>query len=285
MQPHPLPTPPSSSPPKAFVRQPRSRITSLDHFLSIAQTARTSRGRASVLFDSIQPAEVYDLLAAREAELERLHIRVFYNSRHSVVQFAEMPTTIHNVSVGWMAIVSKKMVKAGFVLERHLVSSGETSSEGSGDEDQLQGERKNFLITTADYELSDFDSGWNDAVISPDYVIIDSSCSTPSLCIEVGCSQTYARNTTHTGLLDRVDMLLRGTSGRIRAVIVVNIDEDQSKLEFHERFSGFLELWRYRNVVGEVYRDGHRVTLFDPNGGIKVVQKDVYGEAEEDERR
>jgi hypothetical protein len=76
-------------------------------------------------------------------------------------------------------------------------------------------------------------------------------------------------------------LLLRGTSGRIRAVIIVNIDEDQSKLEFRERFSGFLELWRYRSVEGDVYRDGHRVPLFDPNGGIMVTQKDIYGDAKE----
>jgi len=150
---HPLPTPPNSSPPKDVIRQPRSCIASLDRFLSIAQTTRLSGERARVLFDSIQPAEVYNLLAAREAEFERLHIRVFYNSQHAVVEFAEMPATIHNVAVGWMAIVLKKMVKAGFVQERHLVSSGETSSEASGDEDQLHGERENFLITTADYGM------------------------------------------------------------------------------------------------------------------------------------
>ncbi|KAF8253449.1 hypothetical protein K440DRAFT_251986 [Wilcoxina mikolae CBS 423.85] len=134
------------------VDKPLSYIASLDHLLSIAQTARSSHERASVLFESIQPAEVYDLFVAREAKLERLHIRVFYNSRYAVVEFAEMLTIGYNVAVGWMAIVLKRMVKAGFLLERHLVSSGETSSEGSGDEDQLlQRERKNFLITTADY--------------------------------------------------------------------------------------------------------------------------------------
>ncbi|KAF8241389.1 hypothetical protein K440DRAFT_628560 [Wilcoxina mikolae CBS 423.85] len=307
-----LPSPPNSSPPKSTRRDdcdglPPATIAALDHLLTIVRSVPFGRGRASLQLEDFPISHFYKLSALRSAEIEAFHVREFYNSRSSVGVFSELPSVVHNVCNGWMQIAIPKMLEQGFILMRHLVSStgsdsssassdsepeddGEDVEEQEGDDDASEDQpeiqtpeppppRHRFLIMTPDYELTDFLHTWSSSRLSTDFVIKDKDQSSANTAFELGNSQSYFRNPRQTSLLDHVDILLLGTAGRISAVIVVNIDEDESKDKFKERYRGFVELWR----LGQngVFRDGARVDLFDKTAGIKLIRRDVYGDVVE----
>ncbi|KAA8914031.1 hypothetical protein FN846DRAFT_886169 [Sphaerosporella brunnea] len=191
----------------------------------------------------LSAASYNHLVSCYESDLELLSIRTFYNSCSCVALFACM-SALHNVAEAWIGIAIQQMKRRGLVLASHLVKEAECSSDDDDAPPGKSEERKGFLMTVTGLEYTMFQSGYNDSSVQPAYVIADTYKLYPNLAVEVGQSQDYDRNPRLNGLLDRVDLLLKGTSGRVRAVIVVTFQEDPNEEDFRRRFAGFIELWR-----------------------------------------
>ncbi|KAE8134447.1 hypothetical protein BDV38DRAFT_163048 [Aspergillus pseudotamarii] len=150
-----------------------------------------------------------------------------YNSFTQMLD-VDMPLWVHGLCINWFNSWVTQMVVEGYVAQRSLyVSTGIT--------------------------LRGFTGRFHGSVKEPD-CFITSRGIWPGVTLEVGYSETYDK------LLQDADLMLEGSQGKIRLVILVKLVPPGPNDTHFE--TGFVELHEYNPASGTRRKRGWRKTLY-----------------------
>ncbi|KAE8313288.1 hypothetical protein BDV41DRAFT_536829 [Aspergillus transmontanensis] len=182
--------------------------------------ATKGRGQYSLKVDQFD-------LHAFVSGLERNPARMCYNSFTETLS-VEMPSWIHGSGFDWINMWIFTMMLQGYI-------------------------RQGSLLARTCITLEGFSGRFSGSAKEPDCFIAPGGIW-PSITLEVGYSETYAK------LLRDADLLLEGSEGEIRVMILVKVVPLRPNDTKFTR--GFVELHEYDPASGTRKIRGHRRTLY-----------------------
>ncbi|KAB8219306.1 hypothetical protein BDV33DRAFT_113675 [Aspergillus novoparasiticus] len=199
--------------------------------------ATKGRGQYSLKVDQFD-------LHAFVSGLERNPARMCYNSFTETLS-VEMPSWIHGSGFDWINMWIFTMMLQGYIRQGSLLARTCITLEG------FSGRFSGRYLTYSPSVITACTN--NCSTKEPDCFIVPGGIW-PSVTLEVGYSETY------TKLLRDADLLLEGSEGEIRVMILVKVVPlGPNDTQFT---SGFVELHEYDPASGTRKIRGHRRTLY-----------------------